>query len=134
MPVGLVWIPAVKNLVLGEFAILVAALLAVGQSHLWVLERFEQALQPVRVDRVDVRAGDDDQVAGRGSQPPVQGTPEGKFRRRDVLHFRPVLCGDGVGRTRVSKMTSTSRTVWCLTPSRRRPMCHSSLKARTTSE
>ena len=50
--------PLAKHLVLGEFAGGCSALLAVGQRHLRVVQRFHQPLQPVGVNRVDVRAGD----------------------------------------------------------------------------
>ena len=51
-----------KYLLLGEFVDRVAALLAIGEGNLRVSKGSQQALQPVGVDGIDVRTGDDDQL------------------------------------------------------------------------
>ena len=76
--------PAGKNLLLGVFGGLAAALLAIDQSDGGVGKGSQQLFQPVRVDRVDMGAGEDQDFPAGGLDAAVEGAPEGEFLWGDV--------------------------------------------------
>jgi len=92
-----IWEPTGKDLLFRVLGGLAAALLAVDQRDFWVRKRSEHLLQPIGVDRVDVRAGKHQDFPAGGLNTAVERTPEGELLGFDAHHVDRVALGDIYG-------------------------------------
>ncbi len=97
---GMVREPLLENHMFGEFRGFHATLLSIRYGHLRFLKRVNQFCQPIRIYRINMRAGKHDKISIAAGNPLVQGITKGEILRFDVHHFHRKLTGNfhcGIG-------------------------------------
>ena len=102
MWLGMLRIPVVEDLLLGEFITSIAALLAVSKRHLRVSEGLHQAFQPIGIHRINMSAGYHNKLSVRFEDSLIQRIAKGEFVGLDVDDLHRVMGSNfqgAIGRT-----------------------------------